>query len=196
MNTVTYRLIVVELDDVITRRDPARPNLFVDLIKVDPEERFTTMKVSKKHWYSGHVVRLRTDLAPKTRFSTEHRADDALKKLVRKLKGQGYTVNRDPMVWQVYVIELDSTAVSDPGKGYVYIGETSKTPEDRFTEHTTGARNKHGRLYSSVVFRHGVRLRPDLAPKRIYFDSASSKRAEKETYDRLEAKGYKVRGGH
>ena len=196
MDTVTYRLIVVELDDVIPRRDLGKPNLFIDLIKVDPEDRFAKMKASKKHWYSGYVVRLRSDLAPQTRFSTEHRAEDAYKKLLRKLKGQGYTVNRDPMVWQVYVIELDPTSVSDPGKGFVYVGETSKTPEERFIEHTTGARNKRGPLYSSVVYRHGVRLRPDLAPKRIYFDSASSKRAEKETYDRLEAKGYKVRGGH
>jgi hypothetical protein len=153
------------------------------------------MRVSKKHWYSGYVVRLQSDLAPQTRFSTKHRAEDAYKKLLRKLKGQGYTVNRDPMVWQVYVIELDPTSVSEPGKGFVYVGETSKTPEERFIEHTTGVRNKRGHLYSSVVFRHGVRLRPDLAPKRIYFDSASSKLAEKETYDLLEAKGFNVRGG-
>jgi hypothetical protein len=196
MNSVTYRLIVVELDDVISRREPSKPNLFVDLIKVDPEDRFASMRVSKKRWYSGYVVRLRYDLAPQTHFSTEHRADDAHKKLVKKLKGQGYTVNRDPMVWHVYVVELDKSAVADPGKGYVYVGETSKTPEERFIEHTTGKRNQRGPLYSSVVLRHGVRLRPDLAPRRVYFDSASSKRAEKETYDRLEAKGYKVRGGH
>lgn len=196
METVTYRLIVVELDDVITRRDPSRPNLFVDRIKVDPEVRFDNMKVSKKRWYSGHVLRLRADLAPQTRFSTEHRADEAHRKLLKKLKGQGYTVNRDPMVWHVYVVELDKSAVSDPGKGYVYVGETSKSPEERFIEHTTGKRNQRGPLYSSVVLRHGVRLRPDLAPKRVYFDSASSKRAEKETYDRLEARGYIVRGGH
>ena len=192
----TFRLIVIELGDVITHRDPAKPNLFIDLIKMDPEDRFTYMKVSKKRWYSGYVLRLRADLAPQTRFSTEHRAEDAQKKLVRKLKGQGYTVNRDPMVWRVYVIELDSNAVSNPGNGFVYVGETSKTPEKHFIEHTTGKRNKHGRLYSPVVLRHGVILRPDLAPKHIYFDSASSKREEKETFDRLVAKGYRVRGGH
>ena len=196
METATYRLIVVELDDVIPRRDSSKPNLFVDCIKVDPEDRFANMKLSKKRWYSGYVVRLRADLAPQTRFSTEHRADEAHRRLIKKLKGQGYTVNRDPMVWHVYVVELEKSALSDPGKGYVYVGETSKTPEERFIEHTTGKRNKHGRLYSSVVLRHGVRLRPDLAPKRVYFDSAASKRAEKETFDRLEAKGYKVRGGH
>lgn len=89
MITEIYRLIVVELDDVIPRRDPAKPNLFVDLIKVDPEDRFRNMKVSKKRWYSGHVLRLRSDLPPQTRFSTEHRAEDAYKKLVRKLKVRG-----------------------------------------------------------------------------------------------------------
>lgn len=75
------------------------------------------------------------------------------------------------------------------------MGETSKTPEARFLEHTTGARNANGPLYSRVVFKHGVKLRMDLAPKTKYFDQESSKQAEARTYERLKAKGYDVRGG-
>ena len=194
--TDVLRLMVVELDDVIPRRDPNKPNLYVGLIKDDPEIRFKRMVTRKGGWTSGHVVKLRNDLAPSTKFASKDRAETTQRRLTQKLKSQGYTVNMDTKIWKVYVIELDPSATSDPGKGYIYVGETSKTPEERFIEHTTGKRNSHGRLYSEVVRRHGRKLRPDLAPKRIYFDSSSSKRAEKETFIRLQEKGYKVRGGH
>jgi hypothetical protein len=96
----------------------------------------------------------------------------------------------------VYVIELDKNAVTNPGKGYVYVGETSRTPEERFRQHMDGARNKHGRLFAGVVKQHGVRLRPDLAPRKTYFDQASARRGEKEHFELLKSKGFNVKGGH
>lgn len=112
------------------------------------------------------------------------------------MTSEGYTVNRNTQVWTVYVVELDGSAVSNPGKGYVYVGETSRTPEERFKQHRDGARNKHGRLYAGVVKQYGVRLRPDLAPRKKYFDQASAKRGEKEHFELLKSKGYNVKGGH
>jgi len=38
----------------------------------------------------------------------------------------------------VYVIELESTGLGDAGPGDVYVGETSKTPEERFAIHMAG----------------------------------------------------------
>ncbi len=105
-------------------------------------------------------------------------------------------MNRDTKVWTVYVVELDKAAISEPGKGFVYVGETSLDPSQRFKQHKEGVRNKRGPLYSRVVHKHGIRLRPDLAPRRKYFDQTSAKKAEKEHFERLKSKGYTVRGGH
>ena len=192
-----YRLIVIELDDVVPRRDKGKPNLYVARTVTPPDERFATIQRSKKiHWYTAHVLKLRSDLANSRTYKSSEDAREACSKLSKKLTSEGYTVNRNTQVWTVYVIELDKTAVSNPGKGYVYVGETSRTPEERFKQHRDGARNKNGRLYANVVKQHGVRLRPDLAPRKKYFDKDAAKRGEKEHFELLKAKGFNVRGGH
>jgi hypothetical protein len=192
-----YWLIVIELDDVVPRRDPKKPNLYVAKTVTPPEERFLAIQRSKKsHWYTGHVLRLRADLANSRSYKSSEDAKQAFTKLTRKLTSEGYTVNRNTQVWTVYVIELDRTAVTNPGKGYVYVGETSRTPEERFRQHMDGDRNKHGRLFAGVVKQHGVRLRTDLAPRKKYFDKASAKRGEKEHFELLKSKGFNVKGGH
>lgn len=192
-----YWLIVIELDDVVPRRDLKKPNLYVAKTVMKPEERFAFIQRSKKkHWYTEHTVQLRTDLANSRTYKSSEDAKQALTKLTRILTSDGYTVNRNTQVWTVYVIELDKSAVANPGKGYVYVGETSRTLEERFKQHRDGARNKRGPLYAGVVKQHGVRLRPDLAPRKKYFDQASAKRGEKEHFELLKSKGFNVKGGH
>jgi hypothetical protein len=50
----------------------------------------------------------------------------------------------------VYVIELDATGLGDVGEGAVYVGETAKTPEERFVNHKAG-----GIKAAKVVARRG-----------------------------------------
>jgi predicted GIY-YIG superfamily endonuclease len=189
-------VLVVELDDVVPRRDPDKPNLYVGLTIEEPAVRYVRLK--KGHgpaWLQGHLVGLRDDLVSGPFLSR----DDAKRECriaIRCLRSEGYTVNRDTRVWTVYVIELDPKGCRDPGKGYVYVGETSKTPEARYKEHLKGKRSKRGRLYSRSVRKYGRRLRMDLAPKFRYYDAASSKAAEKRWARKLTDEGYKVAGGH
>jgi hypothetical protein len=192
-----YWLIVIELDDVVPRRDPNKPNLYVAKTVTPPEERFLAIQRSKKsHWYSEHILLLRQDMTDSRRYKSSDAATEACANLIKKLSSAGYTVNRNTQVWTVYVIELDKAVVTNPGKGYVYVGETSRTPEERFKQHIEGVRNKRGRLYAGVVKQHGVKLRPDLAPRKKYFDQASAKRGEKEHFELLKSKGFNVKGGH
>ena len=188
--------IVVELDDVIPRRDPDKPNLYVGLTVEEPATRYERLKMGYgPAWLRGHLVRLRDDLVSGPILSQDE-ARRELRMAIRCLRNEGYTVNRDTRVWTVYVIELDPKGCKDPGKGFMYVGETSKTPEERFKEHIKGRRNKRGRLYSRMVRKYGRSLRPDLAPETRYFDAASSKAAEKRWARKLKDEGYKVVGGH
>ena len=192
-----YWVSVLELADVTPRRHPKRPHLYVGLSMSPPERQLETeLKRKKPRWYSQVIVRDRTDLAPKRRFNSKETAAKACDRLMTRLKRDGYTVNRDTRVWTVYVVELDPSAVSKPGRGFVYVGETSLTPEERFKQHRDGARNKRGPLFSRVVHNHGVRLRSDLAPRRKFFDQASARKAEKQRFDLLKSRGFNVRGGH
>jgi hypothetical protein len=189
-------VLVVELDDIVPRRDLDKSNLYVGLTIEEPAVRYERLKMGYgPAWLQGHLVRLRGDLVSGPFLSR----DDArleCRMAIRCLKSEGYTVNRDTRVWTVYVIEMDPKGCKDPGKGFVYVGETSKTPEARYTEHIKGKRNKCGRLYSRSVRKYGTRLRMDLAPEIRYFDGASSKAAEKRWARKLKDEGYKVVGGH
>ena len=75
--------------------------------------------------------------------------------------------------YSIYVIELDKSILKlnafrkeNPdyveGKPCVYVGYTSKAPEERYRQHITGARNKRGPLYSRKVKKYGLRLKPRL----------------------------------
>ena len=59
-------------------------------------------------------------------------------------------------VYRVYVIELDESLRQGTGKPAVYVGQSAKTPEERFEQHLRGERA------SRYVRDHGVRLRPRL----------------------------------
>jgi predicted GIY-YIG superfamily endonuclease len=189
-------VLVVELDDLVPRRDSDKPNLYVGLTIEEPATRYARLKMGYgPAWLQGHLARLRDDLVSGP-FLSRDEARLECRTAIRCLKSEGYTVNRDPKVWTVYVIEMDPKGCKDPGKGFVYVGETSKTPEARYKEHIKGKRNKRGRLYSRAVRKYGQRLRMDLAPETRYFDGRSSKAAEKRWARKLKDEGYKVAGGH
>lgn len=191
-------LIVVELDDVVPRRDPSKPNLFVGLTLSPPAERFEQIKRSKrKTWYFGHVREFRNDLSPGHHFDDEGEARKELKLLCERLIEEGYAVNCESRVWQVYVLELDQARSKDSTKKPVYVGETSQDPETRLAQHRGELASKKGKpLTARSTKGYVIGLLPDLAPNQLYFTSEQSKRAEAEWAEHLRVLGYEVFGGH
>ncbi len=79
------------------------------------------------------------------------------------------------MRYQVYVIELSKKVFTENAKfraanpqfngvlQCLYVGMTSKTPTERFTQHKTGYVNKKGhKLSANIVQQYGTYLRPSL----------------------------------
>ena len=77
--------------------------------------------------------------------------------------------------YRVYVIELSKRVFTENYKfreanpqfngvlECLYVGITSKTPNERFKQHKTGYRNKKGhKLSSNIVEKYGLYLRPSL----------------------------------
>lgn len=75
----------------------------------------------------------------------------------------------------VYVIELRKKVFTENARfraanpqfngvlECLYVGMTSKTPQERFQQHKTGYINKKGHnLSASIVFKYGSYLRPSL----------------------------------
>ena len=79
------------------------------------------------------------------------------------------------MAYRVYVIELARRVFNEHSRfraanpqfngmlQCLYVGMTSKTPEERFLQHKTGYVNRKGHnLASSIVRKYGTYLRPSL----------------------------------
>ena len=103
----------------------------------------------------------------------------------------------------IYIIELDKKILGNkrfqaanpkynPEKPCVYIGMTSKTPEKRFEEHITGARNKRGPLFSRKAKKYGIRLKPRLYKSHNPMTQEDAKEIEVEKARRLRNRGYGV----
>ena len=79
------------------------------------------------------------------------------------------------VLYIIYVIELSKRVFTENRKFRVanpqfngvleclYVGMTSKTPNERFQQHKTGYKNKKGhKLSSNIVEKYGMYLRPSL----------------------------------
>jgi hypothetical protein len=79
------------------------------------------------------------------------------------------------MRYQVYVVELSKRVFTENAKfraanpqfngvlQCLYVGMTSKSPAERFTQHKTGYVNKKGhKLSANIVQKYGTYLRPSL----------------------------------
>lgn len=110
------------------------------------------------------------------------------------------------MSYTVYVIELSKKVYSENTKfrtanpqyngrfECVYVGMTSKTPQERFLQHRQGAKSKKGHnIASSIVTKYGAYLRSSLyghLPQ--YKTRAEALKMEKQLTLELRRKGYAV----
>lgn len=110
-----------------------------------------------------------------------------------------------PTAYTVYVIELSRKAFTEDRRfreanpqyngvlECLYVGQTSKTPQERFAQHKTGARTAKGhKLSADIVRKYGLYLRPSL-----YQDIGPLSRTEALSIEKglaleLRRKGYAV----
>lgn len=110
-----------------------------------------------------------------------------------------------PTVHTVYVIELKRKVFSldrrfrqaNPQYNGVleclYVGQTSKTPQERFAQHKSGYRNAKGqRLSAAIVEKYGLYLRPSLYQGIGPLSRAEALEVEEGLALELRRKGYAV----
>jgi hypothetical protein len=183
-----YKLLILEVDDVVARRHSELPCLYVGIQKAQ----ISAMEsYDLPDWVRNASPVEREDLTPSTRFSMKTNAQERKARLIGSLGAKGYTINQCTVVYSLYVIELQPVPAKDGEARAVYVGETAKTPKDRYEEHMRG-----GIRSSRHVAKRGKCLCPDLAPRQKYYSREASKAAEKRLAERLEAKGFAVYGGH
>lgn len=110
-----------------------------------------------------------------------------------------------PTVYTVYVIELARKVYTEERRfreanpqfngvlECLYVGMTSKTPQERFQQHKIGARSKKGHdLSSAIVHKYGRYLRPSLYQHIGPLSRTEALAVEKGLALELRRKGYAV----
>ena len=184
------------------RRDKSLPHLYVVNTVDSPENRFQQLLLGKGPDYArGKYVRLREDLNPFSSSALEERESQRrLTNLKRSLTNQGYAINGIASVWHTYVVDLDPAGMTDVDRGYVYVGQTSHTPEERYAIHKGPKPVAPATdLRSKVVHKRGIGLNYELmkklTPKSPVFTQADALRLEKTWAKKLHGMGYRVEAG-
>lgn len=110
-----------------------------------------------------------------------------------------------PMACTVYVIELSRKVYTEDRRfraanpqyngvlECLYVGMTSRTPQERFAQHRTGALSRKGHdLSSAIVKKYGRYLRPSLYQHIGPLSRAEALEVEKGLALELRRKGYAV----
>ena len=195
--TAKYYVVIVELDTKSRARDKTKPHLYIGMSKTPPEdwlEKFKGPGTAGSDYARGHYVKI-YEASPyaKPRTSADvarRRRDEQIEKYIRR----GHFVNNGEK-FHVYVVDLKQDHLEImPKSGYVYVGRTSKTPEERFKQHMGGKPLEGKDRRSKVVKRLGIRLSYDLMPKSVSTETQSIQ-LEKDWAKRLKDRGYRVEAG-
>ena len=208
-----YRIWLGQVADSDFARyhDPDRPQLLLGTTWDDPVrwmKKLTDGSLDHSKFAQSYGIEPRMDLLetlPEELGALEsyRKTDDAsaagvaseVRAQVRDhLLGLGYVVAdaRTDEVYTIYIINLVDESAPDPSPGkWVYVGETSKTPEERFDEHKNGIRD------NKAAREHGRDLNYDLMKDipQLRFKQ-DSKRLEAQTGEELRGRGYVVEGAH
>lgn len=197
-----WRIVIVELSDEVPRRRPDLPALYVSVCQSTREERLFDLQAGAgPEAFTGKYVSIREDLLRVgTNFETRSSAKAACKREKARLARLGHSINGDATVWNTYVVDLDPSGVPGTEVGYVYVGQTSLSPEDRFAVHKGPKPDPPARdLRSGVVNRRGIRLNRELmnqlTPKPPKYTLRDALQLERVWATKLHEMGYRVEAG-
>ncbi len=195
-------IIIVELDPSMPQRIPQKPHLYIGLTVEWPEKRFNRVMSGKiSPIYAEHYKCLRPDLSVFSEVGLP--PEDAKRILAQeklRLTREGFAINGDSSVWHTYVVDLDPTGEPDVGQGFVYVGQTSLTPEARFAVHKGGKPKAPAvDLRAGVVAEKGLQLNYELmtqlTPLSPVFTLKDALVLEKTWALKLHELGYRVEAG-
>jgi len=202
-----YRIWLGQVEDPSFARwhDPDRPQLLLGSARDNPihrMEKLTNGTLDHSKFAQDYGIESRMDLletlpAEIGALESYRKKDDAseVRAQIRDhLLDQGYVL--DPAngneTYTIYIVNLVDDPAPDPSPGkWVYVGETSKTPEKRFDEHKNGIRaNKDAREHGRDL---NYDLMKDIPQLRFKQDSQW---LEAQTGEELRSRGYVVEGAH
>jgi hypothetical protein len=127
--------------------------------------------------------------------SARKRGMEAIDWLERAAEITGSFTPRTKGKHHLYIVLLHELKGKSPGYG-LYVGETSKSPQVRYKEHSERKRNEKGPLFSRIVYKHQKCLLPTLYNHLNPLSREEAKKLEGEIAEALRLAGIPVYGGH
>lgn len=200
--TGKWRLIAVELDASLPRRIADRAHLYVSVCHTTPEERLIELQNGAgPETLLGTYRSLCQELLKRNKtYILRRSAIAACRKEKKRLARRGHAINGSNTQWTTYVIDLDKSGVTGTEVGYVYVGQTSHTAEERFEIHKGEKPPEPAHdLRSGIVKRRGLNLNYDLmsslTPRPPVYTQDDALALEKVWAKKLEELGYRVAAG-
>ena len=110
-----YRVVVLEVTDVVKRIRPDRPNLYVGVTTRTAQQLAVGLNNGdcQPSWARHNIVRIRADLTSPDTVTLDE-AVEQRDTLIRQLRTKGYTVNPDTTDYRTYVTNQN---IYDPACG-------------------------------------------------------------------------------
>lgn len=110
-----------------------------------------------------------------------------------KLTHNVYVIELSKRVWDESKKFRDANPQFRAGSPCLYVGMTAHSPNERFTKHIKGARNKKGyKISSRIVEKYGLYLRPSLYSNFNPLSRADAAALERNLANSLKKRGYAV----
>ena len=188
--------------------DPERPQLLLGSARDDPLQRMAKLANgsadgSGAQFAQCHGIKPRMDLLESLpqeirgldSYRTKEEASEARTRIRDHLLGCAYVLDaaNGDEIFTVYVINLQEIAGGDKAStNWVYVGQTSKAPEERLKEHLAG-----GTMSNKAVSTYGLDLNEYLMREipQVRFRS-DALWLERHVGEELKQRGYKVEGAH
>lgn len=197
-----WRLIAVELDASLPRRVADRAHLYVSVCQATPEERLVELQNGEgPETLLGTYRSLCQEILKRDKtYILKRGAMAACRKEKKRLARRGHAINGYNTQWTTYVVDLDKTGVTGTDVGYVYVGQTQHTAEERFEIHKGEKPPAPARdLRSGIVNRRGLNLNYDLmsllTPRPPVYTQDDALALEKVWAQKLADMGYRVEAG-
>ena len=184
-------VLVSEIKDLVPRRTPQLPNVFVSVVyQPDGNLQAAFEKKRKAKSYYAPSLTKPLSISPLTSFAAKADAQAQAAELATSLAEQGYTVNPNPRQrYVIYVVRLHAEKLGKPKQECVYVGETSKTAEERIAIHRAGGR------HAAKTWRAFLERARDLEPPPKAIHSKWDSLSEEVSWgEQLRALGYHVEG--
>ena len=197
-----WRLIAVELVGLPCRVDGI-PHLYIGKTTKSVDERFSEfMEDEGPETFAGKWLKLRQDVLEfRGEIFDKKQSEKILRSEKERLARKGHAINGSFTVWHTYVVDLDPTGIPNVGKGYVYVGQTSHTPEARYKIHKDPKPEPPAiDLGVTVVRKRGLGLNyvlaAELLPQPPFFLKNDALAAERTWAKTLYKREFKVDAGH